>query len=206
MTSFPVLSNELEERYQSIFDDVARLICSARQSAVRSVNAVMTTYWLVGRYLVEFEQEGENRANYGTEIVERLAADLTKQFGRGLSRQNIRKVRLFYQNDPSEQILQTLSGESGSLPSRSDSTDVTSESSLARIAAHFPLPGSAYVRLLSVKNLHAREFYETEALRGGWSVRQLERQINAQFYERTALSRDKAAMLSRGQERWMRVT
>ena len=200
MTSFPVLSNELEERYQSIFDDVARLICSARQSAARSVNAVMTaTHWLVGRYLVEFEQEGDNRANYGTEIVERLAADLTKQFGRGLSRQNIRQVRLFYQNDPSAQILQTLSGESGSLPSRSDSTDVTSESSLARIAAHFPLLWSAYVRLLSVKNLHAREFYETEALRGGWSVRQLDRQINAQFYERTALSRDKAAMLSRGQ-------
>ncbi len=148
---------------------------------------------------MEFEQEGENRANYGTEIVERFAADLTKQFGRGFSRQNVWQMRLFYQNYPPEQILQTLSGESGGLPLRSDSTDVTSESSLARIAAHFPLPWSAYVRLLSVKNLHAREFYETEALRGGWSVRQLDRQINAQFYERTALSRDKAAMLSRGQ-------
>lgn len=202
MTSFPVRSTELEERYQSIFDDVARLICSARQSAARSVNAVMTaTYWLVGRYIVEFEQEGENRANYGTEIVERLAADLTKQFGRGFSRQNIWQMRLFYQNYPPEQILQTVSGESGVLPSRSDSTNVTSESSLARIAAHFPLPWSAYVRLLSVKNLRAREFYEIEALRGGWSVRQLDRQINTQFYERTALSRDKAAMLRRGQGR-----
>ena len=202
MTSFPVRSNELEERYQSIFDDVAKLICSARQSAARSVNAVMTaTYWLVGRYIVEFEQEGENRANYGTEIVERLAADLTKQFGRGFSRQNIWQMRLFYQNYPPEQILQTLSGESGVIPSRSASANVTSESSLARIAAHFPLPWSAYVRLLSVKNLHAREFYETEALRGGWSVRQLDRQINTQFYERTALSRDKVAMLRRGQGR-----
>ena len=199
---FSVPSNELEERYQSIFDDVARLVYSARQSAARSVNAVMTaTYWLVGRYIVEFEQEGENRANYGTEIVERLAVDLTKQFGRGFSRQNIWQMRLFYQNYPSERILQTLSGESGVLLSKSDSTNVTSKSSLARIAAHFPLPWSAYVRLLSVKNLRAREFYETEALRGGWSVRQLDRQINAQFYERTALSRDKAAMLNRGHGR-----
>ena len=65
------------------------------------------------------------------------------------------------------------------------------------IASSFPLPWSAYVRLLGVKNEHARTFYETEALRGGWSVRQLDRQINSQFYERTALSRNKAAMLSK---------
>jgi predicted nuclease of restriction endonuclease-like (RecB) superfamily len=62
----------------------------------------------------------------------------------------------------------------------------------------FPLPWSAYVRLLSVKNEHARHFYEAEALRSGWSVRQLDRQIDAQFYERTALSKNKAAMLTKG--------
>jgi predicted nuclease of restriction endonuclease-like (RecB) superfamily len=70
--------------------------------------------------------------------------------------------------------------------------------SLEELASVFPLPWSAYVRLLSVKNVHARAFYETEALRGGWSVRQLVRQINAQFYERTALSTNKAAMLRKG--------
>ena len=64
----------------------------------------------------------------------------------------------------------------------------------------FPLPWSAYVRLLSVNNENAREFYETEALRGGWSVRQLDRQINSQFYERTAMSQNRAAMLSAGQQ------
>ena len=64
----------------------------------------------------------------------------------------------------------------------------------------FTLPWSAYVRLLSVKNENARRFYETEALRGGWSVRQLDRQINSQFYERIALSRNKAAMLSKGEK------
>lgn len=66
------------------------------------------------------------------------------------------------------------------------------------MALRFPLPWSAYVRLLGVRNEQARRFYETEALRGGWSVRQLDRQINSQFYERTALSRNKAAMLRKG--------
>ncbi len=71
---------------------------------------------------------------------------------------------------------------------------------LARVAAHFPLPWSCYVRLLSVRNPEARRFYEGEALRGGWTVRQLDRQIGSQFYERTALSKNKAAMLRRGQQ------
>jgi predicted nuclease of restriction endonuclease-like (RecB) superfamily len=66
----------------------------------------------------------------------------------------------------------------------------------------FPLPWSHYVRLLSVKNIEARRFYEAEALRGGWSERQLDRQISTLFYERTALSRDKVAMLSKGAKAW----
>jgi predicted nuclease of restriction endonuclease-like (RecB) superfamily len=69
---------------------------------------------------------------------------------------------------------------------------------LAQLAQAFALPWSAYVRLLTVKNEHARQFYEAEALRGGWSVRQLSRQIDSQFYERTALSKNKAAMLTKG--------
>lgn len=69
---------------------------------------------------------------------------------------------------------------------------------LFELAQTFTLPWSAYVRLLSVKDDHARQFYEAEALRGGWSVRQLDRQIGSQFYERTALSKDKAAMLVKG--------
>ena len=109
---------------------------------------------------------------------------MTERFGRGFSRQNIWQMRQLYLSYPPERILQTVSGES----------------SLDSVASHFPLPWSAYVRLLSVKNTRAREFYETEALRGGWSVRQLDRQINSQFYERTALSKNKAAMLTRGRK------
>ena len=90
-----------------------------------------------------------------------------------------------------QDIFQTPSGKSQLLPDKLD---------LQPFAAAFPLPWSAYVRLLSVKNKHARKFYETETLRGGWSVRQLNRQINSQFYERTALSRKKTAMLNKGQK------
>jgi len=211
-------ADDIEARYQSVFGDASRIVDAAKRSAARSVNAVMTAaYWLIGRYIVEFEQSGEERAEYGVALIERLSTDLTKRFGRGFSRQNIWQMRLFYQIYPPERILQTLSGESvikgvapvipqtvsgelASAPSISNSETASPEASLAGIASRFPLPWSAYVRLLSVKNLPAREFYETEALCGGWSVRQLDRQINSQFYERTALSKNKTAMLTRGRK------
>jgi len=198
----------IDVQYESIFGDVSKIIEIARYQAARSVNAVLTAaYWLIGRRIVEFEQAGEKRAEYGSALIERLAADLTPRFGRGFSRQNIQQMRLFYLFYPAEQIRQTVSGEleqplrqpicqtvSGKLQT------VSAESVLRSAATCFPLPWSAYVRLISVKNENARQFYETEALRGGWSVRQLDRQINSQFYERTALSKDKAAMLKKGQK------
>ena len=179
----PILTaDKPDAQYQAIFSDVSRIVDAARQSAARSVNAVMTAaYWLIGRHIVEFEQSDEQRADYGEEIVERLATDLSAHYGRGFSTRNVWNMKAFYLAWP---ILQTVSAES----------------SLDSVASHFPLPWSAYVRLLSVKNTRAREFYETEALRGGWSVRQLDRQINSQFYERTALSKNKAAMLTRGRK------
>lgn len=123
-----------------------------------------------------------------------LRIDLASRYGRGFAARNVWQMKAFYLAWP---ILQTASAESdgGAIP-----PTASAESSLAGIASCFPLPWSAYVRLLSVRNLLAREFYETEALRGGWSLLQLGRQINSQFYERTALSRKKAAMLSQGQQ------
>ena len=185
----------LDERYETIFDDVASVIDVARASAVRSVNAIMTAvYWLIGQYIVEFEQAGSKRANYGEEIVKRLATDLSARFGRGFSVSNIWQMRAFYLAWP---IPKEISGENVNSPTLQT---LSVESSLRHISSLFPLPWSAYVRLLSVKNKHARNFYEAEALRGSWSVRQLDRQINSQFYERTALSKNKAAMLKKGQE------
>ena len=202
-----VQPGEHEAPYQAVFGDVSRIIDSARESAVRSVNAAMTAaYWLVGHRIVEFEQSGEERAKYGAALIERLAADLTQRFGRGFSRQNIQHMRLLYLSYPPDKIRQTLSGNLGrslQLPIRqtaSGESDATSiDVPLADLPLAFPLPWSAYVRLLSLTNAHARDFYEVEALRGGWSVRQLNRQINSQFYERTALSKNKAAMLRSGQ-------
>ena len=192
--------------YQSIFGDVSEIIGTARESAARSVNAAMTAaYWLIGCRIVEFEQSGEERAAYGASLIERLAEDLTGRFGRGFSRQNIQNMRLFYVSYPPGQIRQTPSGKLPLPPqplicqtlsgiSEAASTKVEFDD----LVAAFPLPWSAYVRLLSVKNERSREFYEAEALRGGWSVRQLDRQISSQFYERTALSKNRAAMLTRG--------
>ena len=205
----PASEGALGERnvpYQTVFGDVSKIIDAARDSAVRSVNAAMTAaYWLIGRRIVEFEQSGEERAEYGAALIERLAEDLTGRFDRGFSRQNVQNMRLFYLSYPIEKICQTLSGKLPASPRwriRQTPSGISEAASIELgfddLLVAFPLPWSAYVRLLSVRNESAREFYETEALRGGWSVRQLDRQIGSQFYERTALSKNRAAMLTGG--------
>jgi hypothetical protein len=124
--------------------------------------------------------------------IKKLSADLTSKFGRGFSRQNLQQMRQFYRAYPPTEICQTVSGKSGKRQTPSG------KFTLDALQDRFSLPWSAYVRLLSLKSKQARAFYEEEALRGGWSVRQLNRQIESQFYERTALSKNKAAMLTRG--------
>ena len=106
-------------------------------------------------------------------------------------------MKAFYLAWPTDPILQTLSAESS--PAQTSGPVIRRFIDLATLAARFPLPWSTYVRLLSVKSAAARSFYETEALRGGWSVRQLDRQINSQFYERVALSKNKVAMLAKAE-------
>ena len=192
--------------YQAVFGDVSKIIDAARESAARSVNAAMTAaYWLIGHRIVEFEQSGEDRAEYGAALIERLAEDLTGRFGRGFSLQNIYNMRLFYLSYQPDRIRQTLSGKLAPPPRRQilqtssgEFVPPSVEVGFDDLLSAFRLPWSAYVRLLSVGNESAREFYETEALRGGWSVRQLDRQIGSQFYERTALSKSRAAMLTGG--------
>ena len=193
--------------YGGLIGDIAELLEAARRNAARAVNALMTaTYWEIGRRIVEFEQRGKKRAEYGEELLQRLAQDLTARFGRGFSYPNVNKFRQFYLAFPAPGILSTPSIESTqtilSTPSiesqRKKGQTSSGELAVRDLAARFPLPWSHYVRLLSTKSAEARRFYETEALRGGWSVRQLDRQIGSQFYERTALSRNKSAMLRKG--------
>lgn len=173
--------------YDSLFKEISRFIEQARYAASRAVNSTMTaTYWLVGRRIIEFEQKGKSRAKYGSDLMNRLAMDLTKAHGRGFGASNLKQMRTFYLAFPEVEIRQTVSGE------------LDAVSLFKALAQRFPLPWSAYVRLLSVKNEKARKFYEDEALRGGWPIRHLDRQIDSMFYERTALSRNKSALLDKG--------
>nr|WP_281176090.1 PDDEXK nuclease domain-containing protein [Edaphobacter aggregans] len=175
------------------------LLHAARTASARSVNALMTaSYWAIGRRIVQFEQQGEERAEYGDALVSQLADDLTRQFGRGFSQPNLWKMRAFYLAWPDKQILSTVSRESSKSFSSKDVALLPSD--VEASAAAFPLPWSSYVRLLSVKRTEARAFYEAEALRSGWSMRQLNRQIESQLYERIALSRNKAAMLEKAEK------
>lgn len=171
--------------YRSVLAEVVELLEASRRIAARSVNAVMTvTYWSIGRRIIESEQGGGGRAQYGKALLQHLSADLTARFGRGFSVDNLETMRLFYLTyPPDDQISETVSRKSD----------------IGHLTSRFPLPWSHYVLLMRrTKSPKARSFYEAEALRSGWSVRQLERQIDSQFYERTALSRDKAAMLRKG--------
>jgi predicted nuclease of restriction endonuclease-like (RecB) superfamily len=170
--------------YNVLLNEVAGYLVEARKASARAVNAVMTTtYWLVGRRIVEFEQGGNGRAAYGDTLLERLSSDLTTRFGRGFSSDNLETMRLFYAAYSPVTISETSSRKSG----------------IKGIPGAFPLSWSHYVLLVKkTRSEIARRFYETEALRGGWSVRQLDRQISTLFYERTAMSRNKTAMLRKG--------
>ena len=172
--------------YDTIHAGIVGLLEDARRVVARNVNALITaSYWEIGRRIVEAEQGGHEKGEYGEMLIKRLAQDLSARFGRGFGWRNLFQMRAFYLAWPDK--LQTLSA-------------ISAVSELGSLSLHFALPWSAYVRLLAVKNEHARAFYETEALRCGWSVRQLDRQINSQFYERIALSHNKVAMLDKARQ------
>jgi len=179
----PADSN-FDGEYAIVLNEIATTLESVHRQVARAINTLMTaTYWRIGKRIFEFEQGGTDRAEYGAALVKRLAADLSKRFGRGFALRNLNYMRQFYRLWPVS--------ETSTLPVESELVDASPE---------FPLPWSHYVRLVSIASADARKFYETEAIRGGWSLRQLDRQINSQFYERTLLSRNKAAMLRRGSQ------
>ena len=184
------------ENYNNIRSEIVELLKTARSAAARNVNSIMTAvYWEIGRRIVNSEQGGAVRASYGDELIKQLANDLSAQFGRGFGVVNLSQMRRFFLAWPTKGFFQT--------PSEKSSTHMlindiwAASSSITLLANQFPLPWSAYVRLLSVRIPEARTFYESETLRSGWSVRQLDRQIGSQFYERMALSKNRAAMLEK---------
>ncbi len=186
--------------YNSILADVTSLLKSARRSAARTVNTCMTVaYWEIGRRIIQWEQSGKSRAGYGDYLMDRLSADLSASYGRGFSRRAVYQMRAFYLAYPA--IVQTPSAQlpaTAKLPPDADTHMV--QSPIAPLpSSRFPLTWNHYVRLLAIKDESARKFYEKQAVRGGWSIRQLDRQINSIYYERIALSKNKAAMLIKGQ-------
>jgi predicted nuclease of restriction endonuclease-like (RecB) superfamily len=199
--------------YTVVLSGVSDLLDVARRASARVVNTLMTaTYWEIGRRIVEHEQAGQKRAEYGEALARRLSLDLTNRFGRGFGFSQLKMMRQFYQTFPDvrtakpitsqsgvekSNIGQSLIGQFSGHPSEKPSLAIEH---LGNISRSFPLPWTHYVRLLRVKNPLACEFYTREALAGGWSVRQLHRQISSQFYERTALSKDKATMLLKGEK------
>ncbi len=212
-----------EPDYGVLLTGISDLLDQARRRSDRAVNSILTAaYWEIGRRIVEHEQGGKARADYGESLLAALSCDLTAKHGRGFSRTNLQQMRLFYMGWeicqtpsgkleahvilPAEsagpgQICPTVSGKSGAeqgtLVSMGRQPLDLSGIVLTDV---FPLSWSHYVRLMSVTTALARAFYEAEAIRGGWSVRQLDRQISTQFYERTSHSKRKAVMLAKVQK------
>ena len=141
--------------YAGIHSSIVKLLDASRQAAAHSVNALMTaSYWEIGRRIVDAEQQGKRRAGYGEQLMARLSADLTQQFGRGFGVNNLENMRRFFLAHPHSKISQTLSGKLDSDLALDQSLAVPRSLNLTALAQVFPLPWSAYVRLLSAMRWH----------------------------------------------------
>lgn len=176
-------NSELTTRtYTSLLERIAEIFNQARVKVIREINRTQVlSYWEIGREVVEFEQKGKARAEYGEELVKKLSIDMTEKLGRGFSEINLRNMRRFYLEFPIK-IQQTLSVKSQKRQALSD---------------HFEpmLSWSHYCELLKVEEHLARSFYEQETIQNNWSIRELKRQINSMLFERLTLSKDTKTLM-----------
>ena len=157
----------LDNSYTSLLSNIGQTLASARSKAYAAVNQhLLEAYWNIGRYIVEYEQRGHDKAVYGKNLIQQLSKDLTVRFGKGFSMTNLYSMRQFFEAYP---ISQTLSGK---------------------------LTWSHYTEILTISDPLARNFYEKQCVSEGWSVRQLKRQIQSGLFQRLALSKDKAGVLA----------
>jgi predicted nuclease of restriction endonuclease-like (RecB) superfamily len=183
-----------------LMDRVVTILEQARGNVVRAVNSSMViAYWMIGREIVEAVQGGEERAEYGQNLLDGLAKELTVRYGDGFSERNLRHFRLFYQSFSDRQpIRHTLCSEFKS----SLVADVQAEIEEVLQPSDAPkgfspeLSWSHYRALSKVESAAERQFYEIECERSGWSVRVLERQIHTALFARLLKSRDKAGVLA----------
>ena len=151
---------------KDIYQEIHDLLHKARQNIISNINSTMTkTYFLIGKRIVEEEQDGNKRAEYGKNLIKMLSEKLTKEFGKGFSETNLEQMRKFFKVYG---IPQTLSEE-----------------------FQFNLSWSHYLILMRIKDINARNFYEIEAFENNWSLRELKRQVNSSLYERLVLSKNK---------------
>lgn len=161
-----------------IINDIQYILRQAQQTAYRSINTAMVkAYWLIGKRIVEEEQQGEAKAAYGKGVIKNLSQALQAEFGKGFSVDNLENMRRFYLAYP---ISETVSRKSES--------------------PQFQLSWSHYQMLLRIENKEERAFYEIEATQNNWSLRELKRQFDSALYLRLALSTDKEGIKKLGQE------
>lgn len=165
------MSDELMQNIDNLYKRVQEILDKARKKVYYAANFEMVqAYWNIGREIVEEEQKGKDRAEYGVYLVSQLSEKLTKKFGKGFNERNLFYMRKFYQLFPKVNALRS------------------------------ELTWTHYRILLRVERDNAREFYLNESIKGNWSTRVLERQADSLFFERTLLSQDKKAMLLKGRE------
>ncbi|MEZ5009600.1 MAG: PDDEXK nuclease domain-containing protein [Chitinophagales bacterium] len=172
---------------KKFFSQVVDLLQSARSKVVRAVNQTMvTTYFEIGKMIVEEEQGGKERADYGKQVLNELSEVLSKEFGKGFSATNLKQMRQFYLV---YSIGQTLSDDSIRISKKpsADSENIKSQT----LSAEFKLSWSHYLKLMRIEDKNERKFYEIEAFKANWSVRELQRQCDTDLYSRLVMSRDK---------------
>jgi predicted nuclease of restriction endonuclease-like (RecB) superfamily len=205
-----------------IYNRIRNIIESARTGAMRSVNtAQVVSNWMIGREIVEEEQKGKARAEYGKRLIENLSKRLLKEFGRGFAVRNLETFRVFYleypelviphalraelTGDASQRILHTPRGKSEAVRRKSSIGNELSKLPQIPYAVraeswrpgllHSNFCWTHYRALLLVDKENIRAFYEIETVKNNWVARELERQINSLLYERLALSRDKKGLM-----------
>jgi len=195
-----------------LYDRIRNILEAARASVARTVNTTQVmANWLIGREIVEEEQQGKRRADYGQQLVAQLSKKLTAAYGTGWSVQNLFYMKQFYQSYPrllpEGGILHAVSGESSPNvhAARGHSAIASSPSPQAWQPGvlHPHLSWTHYRTLLRVGRSEARDFYEIESIRNAWSAREMERQINTLLFDRLAKSKDKKGLMRlamRGQE------
>ena len=177
----------------ALFDKVTALIDEARKRVKTAINLSMVyTYYGIGQYIVEDEQQGKYRAAYGKRVLAELSRRLTMKYGDGWSEETLQKCRKFFSVYSDVSISSTASTE---LPVKGEGANFVHNvdeihQSMGK-APEFVLDWSHYLILMRIKDRDARRFYEIESLNGNWNVRQLQRQVASSLYERIALSRDK---------------